>query len=53
MQEVNETKYEIVWDHTGRFVSVHGQKRSPMDRGEKNIKFYNIFGEPLCSYDKI
>lgn len=43
----------MIWDQTGRYVCVYGLKRSPIDKSDKSIKFYNIFGEPLCSFDRV
>jgi len=52
-QEITETKFEEVWDQTGRYLAIYGTKRSPLDRQDKSIKFYSIFGELLGSYEKL
>jgi len=38
------------WDQTGRYVAIFGIKRSPLDKTDKSIKFYNIFGEPMGAF---
>lgn len=52
-QDIYETKYDAVWDQTGRYLAIYGQKRSPLDKSEKSIKFYNIYGEPLSHFEKL
>jgi uncharacterized protein with WD repeat len=39
-----------VWDLTGRYLAIFGVKRSPLDKTEKSIRFFNIFGEPLGAF---
>ena len=38
---------------TGRYLAVYGVRRSQIDRTDKSIKFYNIFGEPLKVIEKV
>lgn len=49
-QDIFDVKFECVWDQTGRYVAVYGVKRSPLDKTEKSIRFFNIFGEPSGVY---
>ena len=49
-QDIFETKFEMIWDATGRYLAVYGIKRSPIDKTDKSIRFYNIFGEPLGAF---
>jgi hypothetical protein len=51
--DIYETKFEDVWDQTGRYLAIYGIKRSPLDKTEKSVKFYNIFGEALGSFEKL
>lgn len=51
--DIFETKFEAVWDQTGRYLAIYGVKRSPLDKQDKSIRFFNIFGEPLGVYDKL
>lgn len=51
--DIYETKYDSCWDQTGRYISIYGIKRSPLDKQDKSIRFYNILGEPLAVYDKL
>ena len=51
--DIYETKYESAWDQTGRYCAIFGEKRSPIDRTDKSIRFFSIFGEPLAVYDKL
>lgn len=52
-QDIYETKYDASWDQTGRYLALYGQKRSPLDKAEKSIRFYNIYGEPIGQYEKL
>lgn len=38
------------WDPTGRYLAIFGIKRSPIDKSDKSIKVYNIFGEPMGAF---
>jgi uncharacterized protein with WD repeat len=51
--DIYETKFDSVWDQTGRYLSIFGVKRSPIDKQDKSIRFFNIFGEPIGVYDKL
>ena len=46
-QDIFETKFDMQWDPTGRYLAIFGIKRSPLDKADKSIKFYNIFGEAM------
>ena len=37
-------------DPTGRYLAIFGTKRSPLDKSDKSIKVYNIFGEPMGAF---
>eukprot|EP00347_Sterkiella_histriomuscorum_P005175 403357608 len=50
-QDIYETKFEEVWDQTGRYLAIYGIKRSPLDKTEKSVKFYNIFGDLLSQHE--
>jgi hypothetical protein len=52
-QDVSESRHNAVWDPTGRYLAIYGVKRSHIDKQEKSIKFYSIFGEPINNYEKI
>lgn len=51
--DIYETKFEQVWDQTGRYLAIYGVKRSPLDKAVKSIRFYNIFGEPMGVYEQL
>lgn len=50
---VQETKFDCAWDQTGRYLAVYGEKRSPLDKTDKSIKFFNIFGEQIAVYENL
>lgn len=50
---VQETKFDCAWDQTGRYLAVYGEKRSPLDKTDKSIKFFNIFGEQIAVYESL
>lgn len=45
--EVSDKKWFAKWDENGRYFVIFGRKNSPLDKGHKSIKFYNMFGELL------
>lgn len=49
-QDIYENKFDMVWDLTGRYLTVFGIKRSPLDKTDKSIRFYSIFGESLGAF---
>jgi hypothetical protein len=49
-QDIFESKFDINWDPTGRYLAIFGIKRSPLDKSDKSIKVYNIFGEPMGAF---
>lgn len=51
--DIYETKYDSAWDVTGRYIALFGTKRSPLDKQDKSLRFFNIFGEPLGVYEKM
>ena len=51
--DIYETKFESAWDQTGRYLCLWGVKRSPLDKTDKSVRFYNIFGEPLGQFTGI
>ncbi len=51
--DVTESRYDSVWDISGRYLAIYGVKRSLLDKSDKSIKFYNILGEPLQTFEKI
>ena len=51
--DIFETKFESAWDQTGRYLCVWGVKRSPLDKTDKSVRFYSIFGEPLGQFTGI
>jgi len=44
--EISDTKFDSYWDLTGRILCIYGIKRSPIDKSDKSIRFYSVFGEP-------
>ena len=51
--DVTESRYDSAWDISGRYLAIYGVKRSLLDKSDKSIKFYNILGEPLETFEKI
>lgn len=51
--DVPESRFEDVWDVTGRYLAIYGVKRSPIDKTDKSIRFYTIFGELVGAYEKL
>jgi len=43
--EVKDRKWTAKWDETGRFFVIHGRKTLSIDKAQKSIKIYNMFGE--------
>ena len=50
---MTESKYVAEWEKTGRYLVVYGIKTSSISKADKSIKFYNVLGEPLLTYDKV
>lgn len=50
---IHETKFDCAWDQTGRYLALFGEKRSPLDKTDKSIKFFNIFGEQIAVYESL
>lgn len=51
--DITESKFDDSWDETGRYLAIFGTKRSPIDKSDKTLKIFNIFGELLMQYEKL
>ena len=49
-QEIYERKFDDAWDQSGRYVAVFGIRTSTLDKADKSLRFFNIFGEQLAAF---